>query len=602
LTRTPTKSTDALSTHSAAVFADPRQRGVTAARLIKVYTMSMETHVFFRGRLPTKAALSRAMKELGFPFSIKPAAGSLEQQSGFMPMMRRGEETGVEFDVWNDHSAVAEFADVGVDSSYERVANFRWGGDYQEAVAGMCAAAALAKLMNGVVFDEAEDRLLSIDDATSVARRSLQTLVKRDEPTRLGTRPADLKQYLKPLLKQRSDLVLIGRMLIIRPVRHLLRGVFFDRTSDKYQFRVSRYITPLFPVEEGAGYKEDIHPVTWEVWQPHFNDFLFDSLAEDIFDHVGQILTLGDFAHDLDTTYVVAQAAFQHTRVAALALAGLREEAAQLVDELERSNPDNSYWHHFAKTQRAFLERKTEDLCAEFHLKEAEAAKQLKLGGVWEPTPFPAELPKRERSRCAEPHFVTTPWIPRPPGLVGQVPDHPGEIRFAKDVLRRKGGLIMLVPLTREAAEEMHRTRQDYVLATRLPGQVLLVLYHHTWWSPHDPEQPRNPDYVPTRKFRLEVHGALGRLHTEFTEGFDKPGVLKMWSVSVKKWSAYNKCDQREKTIYDHRSDPRGYEVRPMSDSDLLLCEFAEPAFGEFNDLWLRICSYLENEGFGSFA
>ena len=39
-----------------------------------------------------------------------------------------------------------------------------------------------------------------------------------------------------------------------------------------------------------------------------------------------------------------------------------------------------------------------------------------------------------------------------------------------------------------------------------------------------------------------------------------------------------------------------------MSDSDLLLCEFAKPAFGESNDLWLRICSYLENEGFGSFA
>ncbi len=34
--------------------------------------MSMETHVFFRGKLPTKAALSRTMRELGFPFSITP--------------------------------------------------------------------------------------------------------------------------------------------------------------------------------------------------------------------------------------------------------------------------------------------------------------------------------------------------------------------------------------------------------------------------------------------------------------------------------------------------------------------------------------------------
>ena len=141
--------------------------------------MSMETHVFFRGKLPTKAALSRAMKELGFPLSIKPATGSLEQQSGFMPMLFRREETGVEFDIWNDQSAVAEFADVGVDPSFERVADFRWAGDFQEAVAGMCAAAALAKLMNGVVFDEAEDRLLSIDDATLVVEPARPRTAKK---------------------------------------------------------------------------------------------------------------------------------------------------------------------------------------------------------------------------------------------------------------------------------------------------------------------------------------------------------------------------------------------------------------------------------------
>ncbi len=75
--------------------------------------MSTETHVFFRGKLPTKVALSRAMKELGFPLPIKPATGSLEQQSGFMPMTLRREETGVEFDVFDDRSAVEEYAGRG---------------------------------------------------------------------------------------------------------------------------------------------------------------------------------------------------------------------------------------------------------------------------------------------------------------------------------------------------------------------------------------------------------------------------------------------------------------------------------------------------------
>src|SRR5712691_13003556 len=156
--------------------------------------MSMETHVFFRGKLPTKAALSRAMKELGFPFSIKPATGSLEQQSGFMSMMLRREETGVEFGVY-DHSAVEEFADVGVDASFERLASFRWGGDFQEAVAGMCAAAALARLVDGVVFDEAENRLLTVDDAIEVARKNLDALPKPPK-ARSPRGPTVLKRML----------------------------------------------------------------------------------------------------------------------------------------------------------------------------------------------------------------------------------------------------------------------------------------------------------------------------------------------------------------------------------------------------------------------
>src|SRR5260370_17508419 len=97
--------------------------------------MAMETHVFFRGKLPSKAALQRAMKELGFPFAIKPATGSLEQQSGFMPMLLRREGPGVGFDVYNHHFLVEGFSGVGGDQSFERRASFRSGGDFRLAVA-----------------------------------------------------------------------------------------------------------------------------------------------------------------------------------------------------------------------------------------------------------------------------------------------------------------------------------------------------------------------------------------------------------------------------------------------------------------------------------
>jgi hypothetical protein len=424
--------------------------------------MSMETHVFFRGKLPSKAGLTHVMKELGLPFSITPATGSLESHFGYMPMKLRGEETGVEFDVYGDHAAVEEFADAGVDAGFERRASLRWGGDFQEAVAGMSIAAALATLMNGVVFDEAEDRLLSADEALALARQNLQTLIKPDEPKRPGTRPADLKRYLRPLLKLRPDLMLIGRLLIIRPVRHLLRGAFFDRTSDKYEFRVYRYLAPLFAFEGnvGVGFLTDIHPVRWQVWDPHFEALLFDALAEDIFDWVGKITTLEALGRE-PGGYPFRE----KFRFASLVLAGQRQQAAEMMEA--ETGP--------SREQRALLDRDLASLCAEFRSKEGEAANALKLGDAWEPAPFPCEVPESERARrCDDPLFRTTPWIPRPSRLVEEPPQEVGEVRFARDVLWRKGGVVMFVVLTREEAEDKHRTPRTMPLPPGWPTGIYL--------------------------------------------------------------------------------------------------------------------------------
>jgi hypothetical protein len=149
--------------------------------------VSMEINVFFGGKLPDKKALSRAMAELGFPLTIK--AGSLERQRGFMPMRLRRDETGVEFDVFEGRAAVEEqVADIediaasDIDPRFERSANFRWGGDEDEMLAGLCAAAALAKVVDGVVSDGEAGKLPSIDDAIALARDSLQSTLKPKSP------------------------------------------------------------------------------------------------------------------------------------------------------------------------------------------------------------------------------------------------------------------------------------------------------------------------------------------------------------------------------------------------------------------------------------
>lgn len=82
----------------------------------------------------------------------------------------------------------------------------------------------------------AAGRMAGPAEAAAYVRGYLRTMSAAPSAKEPGTRPADIKRYLKPILDQRDDLVLFGRRLVIRPVRHILRGVFFDRTGDRARF------------------------------------------------------------------------------------------------------------------------------------------------------------------------------------------------------------------------------------------------------------------------------------------------------------------------------------------------------------------------------
>lgn len=53
-----------------------------------------------------------------------------------------------------------------------------------------------------------------------------------------------------PLVARHSDLVLIGRFLIVKPVHHIMRGVFVDRSSDKRSFEPHIVTYPLVPLRK----------------------------------------------------------------------------------------------------------------------------------------------------------------------------------------------------------------------------------------------------------------------------------------------------------------------------------------------------------------
>lgn len=50
---------------------------------------------------------------------------------------------------------------------------------------------------------------------------------------------SQVRKAIAPVLARNPDLVLMGRFLIIKPVHHILRGIFLDRSSNKNQFVTS---------------------------------------------------------------------------------------------------------------------------------------------------------------------------------------------------------------------------------------------------------------------------------------------------------------------------------------------------------------------------
>jgi len=560
--------------------------------------MAVEMHVMFAGKLPSKAALTRAMKELGFPVSIPAGGGALEKQRGFLPMTLRGQKSGVEFDVYSKRAHIEEVAGEDFDPRFDRLVSFRWGAAEDEMLCALCTAAALAKLVNGIVLDE--EGKLSVNQAIEEARGTLDS-VKPPDP-RYGTRPADIKRYLKPLLELRSDLVVVGRALLIRPVRHLLRGAFFDRTSDKYRFSITGYVQPLYGHPDSLGCDTSFDRAPNEVWQPHFSAQLFDSLATDIIARWGPVTTLDGFVAAL-----IAKSGIYETPILCLALAGEWDRAAEYVERSEREVTRETEIDEIKK----LWERLTSDIdgvCAKLHTWEAETVKALKLERIWEPSPFPVELPATERSRLAEPLFLPTPWIPGPPGLWQEVPTQPGEVRFAKRYWRGDDCLILPGALSAEEAKERHEALEDYVMVARLADGLLLLVTFSGW----DRNNPKILEYAPTwfprMSLDIELHGASRFVAVRGSPDSDRSGVIELSSINVYEWHprrsiwyCFISLEEGEKAVHDSRGRERKSTRSAPTEEERELVAVPTPSFGEHAPVAARLQALLRVLGYGEF-
>ncbi len=255
-----------------------------------------------------------------------------------------------------------------------------------------------------------------------------------------------------------------------------------------------------------------------------------------------------------------------------------------------------------AKRREQFLAGDPVMVFAHYRAWETEVVRALKLKEVWEPTPFPAELPVAARAaKTADPIFTPTPWLDFPDTWHQDPPDGPGEVRYARSWWDQRHGRLRLIhPITREQAEERHRNFEYYVLATRLSEGQLLILTHSA-----SRDGPRAPEV----EYHLWIYDSHGRfMMVPFRQNFRRPGVLEMNSVDIQTidrggiWYSFLDFHGKERSIHDYRGKEKSYERRKLTKADRSAYTFPPPNFGDVDAFWQRISMYLSKEGFGAFA
>ena len=242
---------------------------------------------------------------------------------------------------------------------------------------------------------------------------------------------AQIKRVTRPLLERNSDLALVGRVIIVKPVRHLLRGVFFGRGTNPIVFDPRWFVNFLF--KPGAGItdtwggclyskkgvrldpgneamirdriritlaqmalpsRERRYPESWGGWvsyDPAIAQEMCEVIEQQALPMLRDVQSIDDFvaftsdkarfgltyfgSNYFDEPFVYAARGDFEPALAICAKIAARDSTRPQVQELLPL---------LSVGDRSGLARL-------LHTSEANAVKRLRLEEYWEPTPFPIE-------------------------------------------------------------------------------------------------------------------------------------------------------------------------------------------------------------------
>lgn len=206
------------------------------------------------------------------------------------------------------------------------------------------------------------------------------------------TTVAQVNQLVKPLLQRNSDLALVRRWVVVKPVHHILRGISIGRSLNPKLFVPTWSANFLFqPNARFHFFWGTRMRGIWDVDVPELPEKLADAIEREALPILRSIVTIDDFvkfAHGAwpedHRPYVdVAIGDFEAAQSMCDFFAGLnghygirQEECEHVVHNLCPRIAANDR-HGLAQLLRKY---------------EAESVRRLKLEEFWEPTPFPIEV------------------------------------------------------------------------------------------------------------------------------------------------------------------------------------------------------------------
>jgi hypothetical protein len=219
------------------------------------------------------------------------------------------------------------------------------------------------------------------------------------------TTVAQVRQVVAPLLQRNSNLALVGRLIVIKPVHHLLCGVYVDRSLDPLSFVPTWSVILLPDPQKDFGFlwgnRVRGRRGTWQITDPDLSSAMCEAIEQEALAPMRSIKTFDDFI-SLTSTLRDPRRHLDLYPVERLTVDIARGDlvAAKAICKFLKTKEGKAEYFYLKEQ----YERTMQELCplvtandrqglaTVLHRREAQSVKNLKIEKFWESTPFPIEM------------------------------------------------------------------------------------------------------------------------------------------------------------------------------------------------------------------